>query len=200
MVLDPRKQKGDFLNPEQILKSLGVEGNMKFADFGCGAGFFTIPAARMVGEHGQIYAVDVLKSELADVASKAKIEGLLNLKTVWADLEIPRSTKLKDNSIDMVFLAHVFYQSKKPEAVLAEAKRVVKSSGRIVVLEWEKVDTPFGPPLDERVSKDEMKEMIQQAGLEIESEFTAGSYHYGLVLRKTDDSAPSASDTEVQYD
>jgi len=201
LVLNPRKQKRDFLNPEEILKGVGIQGNMKFADFGCGAGFFTIPAAKMVGEHGKVFAVDVLKNELADVASKARAEGLLNVETVWADLEIPGTTKLPDDSMDMILLSHVFFQSKKPEIIIKEAQRVVKTSGKIVALEWEKVDSPLGPPLAERISKEDLKNIFKDAGLSLESEFTAGSFHYGLVASKGSVDAGSADmEEEIKYE
>lgn len=201
LVLNPRKQKKDFLNPEEILKSSGIEANMKFADFGCGAGFFTIPAAKMVGEHGKVFAVDVLKNELADVASKARAEGLLNVKTIWADLEIPGSTKLPDDSMDMILLSHVFFQSKKPEIIIKEAQRVVKTSAKIVVLEWEKVDSPLGPPLTERVSKESLKKIFKDAGLKVDTEFTAGSFHYGLIASKGNIAKGEKSlEEEIKYE
>jgi len=60
-VLDPKKEQRQFLNPNEILEEIGLMGQMTFADFGCGAGYFTIPAAKMVGDHGKVYAVDILK-------------------------------------------------------------------------------------------------------------------------------------------
>jgi ubiquinone/menaquinone biosynthesis C-methylase UbiE len=184
LMLDPRRQKRDVMNPEEILREVGIEGNMKFADLGCGAGYFAIPAARMVGKYGKVYAVDILKSELADVAIKAKMDGLLNVQTVWADLEVPKSTKIAADSIDMVLLSHVFYQSDKHPQVLEEAKRIIKNSGRIIVLEWEKTDSPIGPPKANRVDRQDLLAKAQAVGLELVSDFKAGSYHYGLILSK----------------
>lgn len=182
--MDPDKQENRFLDPEKVLKEIGLQGNMSFADFGCGGGYFSLPAAKMVGDHGHVYAVDILKSSLGDVEGKAKLEGLRNLETIWADLEVPNSTKLRPDSVDIVFVAHVFYQSDKQSPILQEAKRVVKPGGKIVVVEWEKVAVPFGPPLEKRISKDEALQVAKAVGLVLEDEFAAGSYHYGLLLRK----------------
>ncbi len=184
-VLDPRKQKKEFLNPREVLKAIGLEVGKTFADFGCGGGYFTIPAGKMVGEYGKVYAVDILKEALRDVEGKAKIEGLRNIQTVWADLEIKSGTKITADSVDIVFISHVFYQSDKHSPILEEAKRVVKPEGEIVVIEWEKVDIPFGPPLEARVAKKDAIEAAQKSDLSLSSEFEAGSYHYGLILKKS---------------
>ncbi len=182
--MDPAKAQGKFLDPKKVLREIGIAQNMSFADFGCGAGYFTIPAARMVGEHGVVYAVDILKSVLQDVRGKSKIGGLHNIRTIWADLEVPGSTKLKDGSIDIVFITHVFFQIEKKAPILEEAKRVVKPDGKIVTIDWAKVKIPFGPPLEKRVSKEEVIEVASAIGLNAVSEFDAGSYHYGLIFSK----------------
>ena len=201
-VLDPKKEQREFLNPDEILEEVGLTGQMSFADFGCGAGYFTIPAAKMVGDHGHIYAVDVLKDVLEDIRGKAKVEGLRNIKTIWADLEIPGSTKLPDHSVDMVFLSHVFYQSDKHSPILAEAARVVKPEGKIVLIEWRRVEAPFGPPLEARVSKKESIALAGEVGLHVDSEFKAGSYHYGLILKPglVADAKPKVQKPTIKYE
>ena len=72
----------ELLNPVDLIKNkLGVFYGARVADLGCGgAGFFVLQNAQVVGPNGIIYAVDVLKSALANVEARAKILGFRNIK------------------------------------------------------------------------------------------------------------------------
>ena len=83
------------MNPDKIVEELNIRNGMAVADFGCGAGYFTIPIARIIKNSGIIYAIDVLTSALEDVLSKAKLYGLLNIKTVRANIETVGGSKIK---------------------------------------------------------------------------------------------------------
>ena len=68
--------------------------------------------------------------------------------------------------------------------ILREAIRILKKGGRVVVVEWKNVALPFGPPPEERVNIDLLKNGTQKLGLKLEEEFFAGQFHYGLVFIK----------------
>ena len=55
---------------------------MVFVDVGCGEGFFSILAAKKVGENGKVYAVDIDGSAIERLKQKAKSEGLNNILKV----------------------------------------------------------------------------------------------------------------------
>ena len=67
------------------------------------------------------------------------------------------------------------------DSILNEAKRVLKKTGKIVVIEWDNSE-PLGPQSDYRISKEDLKELAKNVSLVLEKEFTAGSSHYGLVF------------------
>src|SRR3989338_11597175 len=95
----------ELLDPEEIFKHIELKGGQRVADLGCGgAGHFVLPAAQKVGSLGTVYAVDILKSVLQTVASKARLEGVANVKTVWSNLELPGATKIPKESLDAAFL------------------------------------------------------------------------------------------------
>ncbi|MFC1618287.1 hypothetical protein ACFL2B_03340, partial [Patescibacteria group bacterium] len=60
------------------------------------------------------------------------------------------------------------------------------------------VAIPFGPPLEKRVSKEDAIKVASEAGLHVESDFEAGSYHYGLILKKSASEKPP--EKEIQYE
>lgn len=179
-------QGGVFLNPAAIFHQLDfLTPGIEIADFGSGAGYFALPLARAVGNDGTVWAVDVLPSALSVIESRAKHEGIFNIKPVRGDLEASRGSGLRGESVDFVFIANVLYQARNRAAILAEASRILKPKGRVFVLEWIK-DSPshLGPPHDARVSDEAVLELAAGAGLEFEREIPAGMYHYGLLFRK----------------
>lgn len=176
----------ELLNPTAILKDqLGIRVNQIVADFGCGgAGFFVLAAARIVGEHGQVYAVDIVKNVLSSVDGKAKLQGLYNVKTVWSDLEIYGAMNIPEQSLDHGLLVNTLFQSKQHAAILNEVTRLIKPGGKLLVVDWNDVSVSFGPPAADRVSPEYLRETIPPLGYSEEKFFQAGQYHFGIVFMR----------------
>jgi len=179
---------GGFINPEAILLEISVKVGDKAADFGSGAGYFTIPLARAVGDEGKVWAIDVLRSALDIIESKAKLERLFNVETIRGNLEMPGGSRLKEKSADIILLSNILFQSRKHSEILEEAKRVLKDDGRLVIIDWipEKCHL-LGPgqpgagwPLSQELAEKEAKSV----GFKLERKFSAGTYHYGLIFKK----------------
>jgi len=179
-----------FLEPERIVQYFNLKPGDHVADFGAGHGYFTIPMARLVGGDGKVYALDIQKPVLDIIRSRAKVEHLLNIETIWADLEEPGGSKLKDKFIDLVVVSNILFQVEKKNEVLREAYRILREQGRLAIIEWEAASSgkspkyQVGPPPALRIKKEVAKDLALQAGFELDREFEAGSYHYGLLFKK----------------
>lgn len=169
------------MRPDEVLNNLEIKEGMRVADFGCGAGYFTLPLAKRVGKGGVVYAIDVLRNALQSVQGRAKMESLLNIELVRANLEKENGSGLGGEMMDMVILANILFQSKEKHAILKEARRVLKKNGRIVVIEWNDL-THFGPQTMYKIPKEELKNLVKDAGFVLDKEFSAGESHYGLVF------------------
>lgn len=175
----------ELLDPTEILGRLGIRTGHKIADLGCGgAGHFTIPVARFVGDQTIVYAVDILKSVLQSVTSIARLEGVNNIKPIWSNLEIFGATKIKKESLDFALLINILFQSKQHEEILREAQRLLKKEGKLLVVDWNQVPSSFGPPPADRVKADVVKKIAKKLNFELIDEFDAGNYHYGLIFEK----------------
>ena len=177
------KGTGGFLNPEKVIQEFDIKEGMKIADFGCGTGYFTILLAKMIGEKGRVYALDVLETALESVRSRAKSEGLLNIETIRANLEIFGGSKLENESVDLVLLANILFQSSKKADIIKEAERALKKGGRVIVIDWKK-DQPMGPPQNLIVLQNSAKEFVEKVGLKFEREIPAGDNHWGMMFSK----------------
>lgn len=98
-------------------------------DFGCGTGVLTVEIARWARK---VTAIDRSASALEQASARAERQGLENVTFLEADLaKLPLATGKKD----LVVISQSLHHVADPEAVLAEAARILKPSGRLVVLE-----------------------------------------------------------------
>jgi len=172
-----------FVNPNNVLKKLGLRDFMKAADFGCGSGSWVLPLAQIL-EEGSVFAVDVQQEPLSALSGKAKHEGLQNITTIIGDLE-EKIPDIKDDSLDLVIIANTLFQFENKTAVFSEAKRVLKKGGKLLVVDW-KIEVSLGPKQG-RISKVDAEAIAKQAGFapEKDLEQETGIYHYGLVFIKS---------------
>ena len=177
--------QSELLNAGSILKDiLGLGPRHVVGDLGAGGGMFTISAARLVGDQGQVYAVDVMRHVLGDIESKARMARLNNIKTVWSNLEMVGAARIKEASLDFAILVNVLFQSKKHEAILTEATRLLKTGGQLLVIDWSDTRPGFAPANDRQVDPQRIIQLAAANGLTLEREFKAGHYHFGLILIK----------------
>lgn len=173
-----------FISPEQIIKNLDLEPGMIVVDFGSGSGHYTVEAAKIVGNAGKVYSVDIQKEMLQAVKSRCEVDRLDNVEIVWADLELPDGSHLAGNFADLVIISNILFQAEDKKSVAKEAFRILKNSGRAAVIEWVKSESKIGPPLEQRVNFAEAQKIFEEMGFKTEKEFEAGENHYGIIFRK----------------
>jgi len=170
---------------ENILRKITVEEGQHVAELGCGNfGFFVWPLAKLVGRRGQVFAVDILKSTLEEIKHQALKENLPQVKTIWSNLEIFKATTIETSSLDCALLVNILHQSEKRIEIIREAIRLLKRGGKLLIVEWENTDSPLGPIPEKRVKLESLKFAAPKIGLDIQEEFIAGPFHYGIILTK----------------
>lgn len=173
-----------FLNPDEIISKLEIFPGMTIAHFGCGTGFFTFAAAKKVGEEGLVYAIDIQESKIETMRSQAKMLGLNNIDVQRANLEEKKGTKIKNESVDWVFMINMLYQNKNKEEIFEEAQRILKNGGNVLLIDWESKDRSLGPEMESRVSQDELAVLIEKNRLSIFEKIDVSNFHFGWVLKK----------------
>ena len=167
-------ERRTWQNPEAILKQMGLAEGMTFADIGSGGGFFAIPAARVVGETGLVYALDASEGAVESLRETASREGLGNIRTI-----IGRAEKVLpcESCADIVFMGIDLHDFSDQAGVLRNALKTLKPGGKLVDVDFE-VDAPFGPPVEIRLSRKKATETIESAGFRVTKVASAGPYHY----------------------
>ena len=178
-----------FSDPHKNLEQFDIAPGMKVADFGSGAGHYTFLLARAVGESGRVYALDVQKDLLVTLKREADKAHLFNVEVICTDFDIAAdaktgATKLKENILDRAIVANVLFQITHREQFVKEIVRVMRSEGKILVVDWTDSFGGIGPDKKSIVPKQKCRSMFEAAGLTFEKEISAGSHHYGFVFKK----------------
>jgi ubiquinone/menaquinone biosynthesis C-methylase UbiE len=174
-------ERRKWQNPEAILSKIGLKQGQTFIDVGCGDGFFAIPAARMVGVKGRVYAVDIDSDAIACLKQKAEKEGLTQITLQVGEAE---RVIFCEDCADFVFFGivlHDFYDSSK---VLVNARKMLKSSGCLVNVDWKKQQAKLGPPANIRLTQQEAAGLIEKAGFIVDCIEESGKEHYMVMAHK----------------
>lgn len=175
--VDGGKSTRDLIDAKNLIEMLPLKAGDTFLDAGCGDGFISLEAASAVGDEGRVIAVDVYPESVAILRSR--IGRRSNILPLVAD--ITHRLPVPDRTVDIYFMANVFHGivvNGEVEPLMAEVKRLLSRSGRLVVVDFKKVEGTPGPHMDLRLSEDEVMEILEDHAFTVESVEDAGPYHY----------------------
>ncbi len=116
----------------EIIMQLNLKSGMKIIDAGCGPGRLTIPAAKKVGQSGEVTALDIQEEMLTKVKKKAANEGLENIRFLKAGLG---ENRLDSNRFDCALLVTVLGEIPNQQAALKEIYTSLKPGGTLSITE-----------------------------------------------------------------
>ena len=118
---------GKTCRPRETLTKLGLKSSDVFADIGCGIGYFTIPAAEIVGSQ-TVYALDTVSEMLAEVKQRAADAGLTNIViTQTGEYDL----KLTDGLVSFALMVNVIHEIDDKLLFLSEIHRILKPGGTL---------------------------------------------------------------------
>ena len=174
--LDSPKRR-EMLPTRTVLNKIGLNEGARLADIGCGIGYFSIPAADVIGPQGIVFALDVSKEMIEELDKKIEENGIENIRTVITD---KYNFKLKDNSVSYAFICTVLHEIEDGMAFINETKRILALGGKIAVVEWIRAESDWGPPVDHRLDSSDVKIMLHAAGFK-EIEYLKLNEHFYIV-------------------
>ncbi len=123
-----------FQNPETILTPYIREG-MTILDIGCAMGFFSLPAARMVGPNGRVVCIDVQAKMIESLKKRARKSDLMDR----IDTRLSSSDSLGvdelTGKIDFAFAIAVVHEVPDSSVLFKEICMALKSKGQLLVAE-----------------------------------------------------------------
>ncbi|ABB14628.1 conserved hypothetical protein [Carboxydothermus hydrogenoformans Z-2901] len=173
------EKRKKILPPEETVAKLPLNPGEVILDYGAGIGYFTVPLAKRTGSSGVVYAVDISPEIIKDLEEEVLKEGLTNVKTAL----VPGDGSLPEEfpEFDVIFLATVLHELSEKEAVLSALTQKLKKQGKLIIIDWEKKETEFGPPVAHRVSVEEAVSYLEKAGLKLLQKMNVSAAHWGII-------------------
>jgi ubiquinone/menaquinone biosynthesis C-methylase UbiE len=175
----PRRR--EILPPFKVLAEVELKEGNTLVDVGAGIGYFSIPAAEIVGTKGKVYALDISLEMLEDIDKKAKVNELKNIRTVVTE---EYNLKVENDLADMALICTVLHEVEDINRFIGEVKRLLKVDGKIVVVEWKKQEMDMGPPLDHRLDVNTVESVLVENCFKSLSSKNIGEHFYCVTAIK----------------
>lgn len=171
-----------FFNPVEILGAMELRAGVNdVAEFGCGYGTFTIPAAKVI--QGTVHAIDIDGAMIEATKQAAESAGLYNITVMLRDV-VADGTGLQAGSVDYVMVFNILH-IEQPVRLLNEAWRILRPGGRLGIIHWNyDASTPRGPSMEIRPRPTQCVEWAQAASFSHTRQLDLKPYHYGIVMEK----------------
>jgi ubiquinone/menaquinone biosynthesis C-methylase UbiE len=165
LVRESRQREEDC---EQLLKALNVKPGQTVCDMGCGNGFYTLKLAKMVGDKGKVYAVDIQSEMLAMLRAEIRMARLKNIKPL---LGTPVDPRLESGSVDLVFMVDVYHEFSHPEQMLKAIRESLKPKGRVALVEFREEDASVPIKPLHKMSKAQIMKEFPANGFKLVEEY-----------------------------
>jgi ubiquinone/menaquinone biosynthesis C-methylase UbiE len=177
MLEDPKRD--EYQKPHEVLMALDLKPGETVADIGSGSGYFALRFAAHVGEEGRVFAVDIDPEMIRYLNRRVRDAGVRNVQTILAE---PDDPLLPDASVDRFVVVDTWHHIEKPVDYLALMKKMLKPGGQVVMIDFQKKELPFGPPMAMKIARAELVQQMEANGFRLAKEHTFLPYQYFLVF------------------
>jgi ubiquinone/menaquinone biosynthesis C-methylase UbiE len=173
------KSSFDLIDPALFFDTLQLDRNPVVLDIACGIGNYSLAVAEVLGENGIIFAIDLWPEGISSLLKEISTKKIPN---IWATVgDISKRIPINNNSIDICLMATVLHDLVEVQiqhGALKEIARVLKPGGLLAIIEFIKIEGPPGPPIDIRLTAEEVESIVAPYGFLKEYISDVGPYNY----------------------
>ncbi|TDX46765.1 class I SAM-dependent methyltransferase [Orenia marismortui] len=169
------------LPPKDTLYNLMLEEGDHVADIGCGIGYFTLAAAEIVGDKGRVFALDTSVEMLDYLKEIIEDKGIENIEIIKSE---EHNANISDESIDFMLISNVMHEVEDIGEFLENYLNKMKANSKLAIIDWKKVKTKGGPPYDERISIEDLINILGDYNIELLKKVDLSNEQYALVGKK----------------
>lgn len=170
-------------NIEQSVAQLELKEGMKVAEFGAGMGFYTRVLSQKVGMTGKVYAIEIQKELLNKLETELNHLNISNVEFLWADAEVKGGSMIADGSMDAVVIANVLFQAEDKVGMIDEAKRILKRTGRVLLVDHANNFNGMGSSSDLILTEESARELFEKRGFKFEKKTPADIFLFGAIFK-----------------
>lgn len=149
------KDRDQKLQVQRVMGILGIQPGSAVADIGAGSGWFTVRAAKRVGDAGAVYAVDINPEAIKYIDDRVHKEGIHTVHTILGAEDDP---KLPANSVDSVLILKTYHEIAQPVTLLRNLRKALRNGARVGIIDRN------GNGEDHGIQKDVVEKEATQAG------------------------------------
>ena len=176
-------------HPDRTLTRLGLKPHMSILDLGCGYGYFTIPAARIVAP-APVVGIDIDSPILAQAQQASQDQR----NCLWLNLNLLQISQSIQNKFDYIMMHSTFHGLMHPLELVQDVQNLLKPGGLFSVVNWlpiPKEETLWlgkqrGPKTELRMSPEQLLNMIRDAAegpLQATQPVKLSPFHYGMTFQ-----------------
>jgi len=154
--------RDERLQVNRVMDLLGIVPGKNVADIGAGSGWFTVRAARRVGDSGTVYAVDINPEVRRYIDQRSEKEQLHNVKTI---LSRPDNPLLPPDSVDAVLLLKTYHEVASPVTLLKNLRQSLRPGAKVGIIDRN------GNGENHGVSREIVLKEAQEAGFELSGQY-----------------------------
>lgn len=173
------KSSFDLIDAEKLFSALNLRPDHVFIDVACGNGAYSLAASEYISPPGKIHAVDLWPEGIEALKKETSARRIQNIHAEVVD--VSQRIPLEDQSADICLLATVLHdlvQDKTDEGALKEINRVLKTRGRLAIVEFKKIEGIPGPPLNIKMSPEEVETLLSLYSYRVIRTIDIGPYNY----------------------
>jgi ubiquinone/menaquinone biosynthesis C-methylase UbiE len=182
LVRESRQREEDCA---MLLEALHVKPGQSICDLGCGNGFYTLQLAKLVGDQGKVFAVDIQSEMLHLLDERAKAENVSNVEPI---LGSQVETGLAPESVDLILLVDVYHEFSHPHQMLAAMRQALKPGGRIALAEFREEDPAVPIKPLHKMSKRQILKEFPPNGFRLAEEFDKLPWQHLMFFEKAEKS------------
>jgi ubiquinone/menaquinone biosynthesis C-methylase UbiE len=168
------------LKIDETVAKMKLKPGQTVADIGAGSGLFEVPLAKAVSPGGKVYAEEIDAGFFPEIMKKAEEAHVSNVETVLGKFTDPN---LPDK-VDVIFIHDVLHHIENPGEYLKTATGYLKSSGRVIVIDYEAGKGPHKDHPELQITREQLATLAKDAGLKQVEDVDMFSDMYFLVYSK----------------
>ena len=156
--------RAQWQKPDLVIASLGPLEGKTVADIGAGTGYFAFPIATKAAN---VIAIDIDKRFLDYIEQKKQTQKIgANIET---RLTTPQSPGLKRSEADVVLIVDTYHHIENRVEYLKKLKNDLRKGGVLVIIDFKKQPPPPGPPVELRLSQEQVESELKSADFTVVS-------------------------------